>query len=223
MTTRSPRIGAVYGGSAPHHRSLTVAKYARHVHRLVYLPDLANADLSDLDVLVVPERLHRGCLHRARPALRAMLERGGVVAIFGEQAVFSDDPEGWLPGVRFEHRPTNYWWWLEHPARSGIHAGAPDHDLFHYLTMADVTWHHHGVFWPPVGAETVVATDDGAAVFYVDRMSTAGTLILSALDPMSHFGAYFMPATERFLDGFWPWLADECSAARISPSQGETP
>ncbi|HEX4248219.1 MAG TPA: hypothetical protein VH008_10155 [Pseudonocardia sp.] len=29
------------------------------------------------------------------------------------------------------------------------------------------------------------------------------------MDPLSHYGGYSMPATERFLDGFLPWLADE--------------
>lgn len=223
MTEGASRIGAVYGGSAAHHRALTVPKYARYLDRLVYLPELAEADLSDLTVLVVPERLHRGCLHRARPVLQAMLERGGTVVVFGEQAVYHEHPEGWLPGIRFEHRTTNYWWWLERAAHSGIHGSAPGHSLFGHLTMADVTWHHHGVFWPPDGTETVVATDDGGAVLYVDRASTPGTLVVSSLDPMSHFGSYFMPATERFLDGFWPWLADEPSTDPTSASRGETP
>ncbi|MDF2725451.1 MAG: hypothetical protein K0Q59_5128, partial [Paenibacillus sp.] len=35
----------------------------------------------------------------------------------------------------------------------------------------------------------------------------AGTLLLTTLDPEYHFGSYFMPATERFLDGFLSWLA----------------
>lgn len=223
MTERAVRIGAVYGGSAAHHRALTVAKYARHLDRLVYLPELAEAELSDLAVLVVPERLHRGCLQRARPVLQGMLERGGTVVVFGEQSIYHDEPEGWLPGVRFEHRPTNYWWWLERTARSGIHAPAPGHSLFSHLTMADVTWHHHGVFWPPEGTETVVATDDGGALLYVDQASTPGTLVVSSLDPMSHFGSYFMPATERFLDGFWPWLAEEFTVTRRPPSPGARP
>jgi hypothetical protein len=51
-----------------------------------------------------------------------------------------------------------------------------------------------------------VPTDDGAAVFYVDRVSAPGTLIVTTLDPLYHYGAHFMPATERFLDGFLPWL-----------------
>ena len=97
----------------------------------------------------------------------------------------------------------------------------PATGLFRHLTMADVTWHHHGVFRPPNGAEVVVAADDGGAVLYVDPVSTPGTLVVTSLDPMSHFGSYFMPATERFVDGFWPWLAED-TAHSSSPSPRAT-
>jgi hypothetical protein len=34
-------------------------------------------------------------------------------------------------------------------------------------------------------------------------------MLITCLDPISHFGSYFMPATERFLDGFLPWVSAE--------------
>lgn len=208
------RLAAVYGGSAAHHRALHEPKYARWLDALVYLPELAGADLSGYDGLVVPERLHAGLLHGARPRLLEVLDRGGTLVVFGEQSVYGDHPDGWLPGVRWEHRPTNYWWWLDPEPRSGIVAADAGHGLFRHLTLADATWHHHGVFWPPAGAETVIATDDGGAVLYVDRVSSPGTLVVAALDPLSHFGSYFMPATERFLDGFLPWVAEDLPSPR---------
>ena len=36
------------------------------------------------------------------------------------------------------------------------------------------------------------------------------------LDLMHHYGSHFMPATERFLDGFVPWAA-EAAAAKPAP------
>ena len=51
--------------------------------------------------------------------------------------------------------------------------------------------------------------DDGGVVLYIDRVSTRGTLLVTCLDPIAHFGSYFMPATERFLDGFLPWVRAE--------------
>lgn len=208
------RLGALYGGSSAHHRSLHEPKYARWLSRTIYLPDLAGTDLSDLDGLIVPERLHRGLLGQARGQLLALLDRGATVVLFGDLSVYGEWAEGWLPGVAWEHRPTNFWWWLEPGADSGLVAAAREHPLFRRMTLADATWHQHGVFRPPSGVETVIATTDGAAVLYVDRVSSPGTLVVTSLDPLSHFGSYFMPATERFLDGFFPWLVEDLLPAR---------
>lgn len=201
------RLAAVYGGSAPHHRALNEPKYARWLAGTVYLPDLPDADLGAYDGLVVPERLHAGKLDAARHRLIEVLDRGGMVVLFGEQSVYGPQPSGWLPGVDWEHRPTNFWWWLEPGAASPLLDHHPDHDLWRHLALPAVTWHHHGVFRPPAGALTLISTTDGGAVLYIDQASTAGTLVVAALDPMSHYGSYFMPATERFLDAFLPWLA----------------
>ncbi len=205
------RLGALYGGSSAHHRGLHEPKYARWLSRIVYLPELAATDLSDLDGVLVPERLHRRLLERSRAQLAEVLERGATVVLFGDQSVYGACPDGWLPGVAWEHRPTNFWWWLDPEAHSGIVAARPEHSLFRRISLADATWHHHGVFRPPRGADTVIATTDGAAVLYVDRVSSPGTLVVCSLDPLSHYGSYFMPATERFLDGFLPWLAEDLS------------
>lgn len=209
MTGRGEQAGrgglaALYGGSAPHHRTLTMPKYATHLAAgTIYLPDLAETDLTGLDGLVIPERLHRGLLTSAADRVLGLLEAGGTVITFsgGEPL-----PE-FLPGVRWEHRPTNFWWWLEPGADPGLRSPRPEHALFEYLTLTDCTWHHHGVLDPPDGAEVLVALPTGEALLYVDRVSTQGTLVVSTLDPMSHYGSHFMPATERFLDGFLPWAA----------------
>ncbi len=196
-------LAAVYGGSAPHHRALTTPRHARHLTGgLIYLPDLADTDLTDYDGVVLPERMHRGLLDAAAGRVLDLLDAGGTVAAFagGEPM-----PE-FLPGVAWEHRPTDFWWWLERGADLGLHSPSPDHALFDHLSLRDCTWHYHGALSPPDGAEVLVALPGGEALLYVDRVSTAGTLVVSVLDPLSHFGGHFMPATERFLDGFWPWL-----------------
>jgi hypothetical protein len=132
-----------------------------------------------------------------------------VVAFAGGEPV----PE-FLPGVRWEHRPTNFWWWLEPGADLGLRSPSPQHSLFEHLSLRDCTWHYHGVLDPPPGAEVLVTLADGEALLYVDRVSTAGTLVVATLDPLSHYGGHFMPATERFLDGFLPWIGGEVAARR---------
>ncbi len=210
MTTRTgpgrAGLAAVYGGSSWHHRALTEPRHARHLDGgLLYLPELAEHDLTGYRGLLIPERLHRGLLTRAAPGIRALLDTGGLVAAFsGGEPI----PE-FLPGTRWTHRPTNYWWWLEQGADLGLRTPRPDHPLWRHLALADCTWHYHGVLDPPDGAEVLVTLPSGEALLYLDRVSTAGTLVVSTLDPLSHYGGHFMPATERFLSGFLPWLAEE--------------
>lgn len=197
-------LAAVYGGSAQQYRTLTEPKYAVHLTGgLIYLPELADTDLTAYRGLLIPERLHRGLLTRAADRIVELLDAGGMVIAFsGGEPI----PE-FLPGVRWQHRATNYWWWLEPDADLGVRLAAVAHPLFQRLTLQDCTWHYHGVLEPPDGAQVLVELITGEALLYVDQVSTAGTIVVSTLDPISHYGGYFMPATERFLDAFLPWVA----------------
>lgn len=197
------KIAVIFSGNAPHDRTFNEPKYAQYIADLLYFPDFAEADLSSYDVLFVPSQLNEGLLLKNKAKIHAFTERGGIVVAFGPQ------PFDWIPNQKWEDRETNFWWWLEKDADSGIRLAAPDYPLFtDYLTLADATWHQHGVFWPIDGVEKIITTLDGGAVMYVDKVSTNGTWIVTTLDPDYHFGSYFMPATERFLDGFLPWLAE---------------
>jgi hypothetical protein len=197
------KIAVVYSGNAPHKITFNTPKYKKYIEALIYLPDLAETDLSQFDVLYVPSQLNERMLLKNADKIRAFSEAGGIVCAFGPQ------PWNWLPNQKWEDRETNFWWWLEKGADSGIRLTNGEHDLFkNYLTLADATWHQHGVYWPPVGCDTLISTVDGGSVLYIDKVSTNGTWIITTLDPDYHFGSYFMPATERFLDGFFPWLAE---------------
>ncbi|HVL84251.1 MAG TPA: hypothetical protein VM367_08225 [Pseudonocardia sp.] len=210
-------LAAVYGGSAAHHRALTEPKYARHLTGgLLPLPALADTDLTRFDAVIVPERLHRGLLTAAAPRFRDLLDAGGTVLAFsGGEPV----PE-FLPGVEWEHRPTNYWWWLERGADLGLRSPHPDHGLFDHLGLRDCTWHYHGVLHPPAGAQVLVELRPGEALLYVDEVTTPGRLVVATLDPWSHFGSHFMPATERFLDGFLPWASGLTRTAVVPAPAG---
>jgi hypothetical protein len=198
-------LAAVYGGSAQHHRTLTEPKYAQHLTGgTIYLPELADTDLTAYCGLLIPERLHRGQLDRAAHRILELLDAGGtVIAFSGGEPI----PE-FMPGVHWQHRPTNFWWWLEPDADLGVRLGDEDDPLFQRLTLRDCTWHYHGVLHPPEGAHVLVKLTTGEALLYVDRISTPGTVVVSTLDPISHYGGYFMPATGRFLDAFLPWAAE---------------
>ncbi|MFC5701244.1 hypothetical protein ACFPVX_08100 [Cohnella faecalis] len=195
------KIAALYGGSSQHYRTLNEPKYRQYLQDIVYLPELADTPLSSFDVVLVTSRLHRGLMDQARDKLKAYVEEGGTVV------AMTPLPDGWLTQLKWEFRPTNFWWWLDKDASSGLVQLKPEHDLFRYISMGDATWHYHGVFWPKANDEVVIATEDGGAVLFTCREGK-GSWIITTLDPDFHFGSYFMPAAEKFLDGFLPWLAE---------------
>ena len=83
---------------------------------------------------------------------------------------------------------------------------APDHALFEHLAQRDITWHLHGWFEVPPGAEVLAVNGEGQPILYIDEVTTKGRMVITSLDPFFHHGSHFMPATTRFLDGFLPWV-----------------
>lgn len=196
------KIAVLYSGSSHQHRSFTEPKYKAFIAELLYLPKLAEINLNSFDVLIVPSQLHQGQVTRHLNQIHDFLNSGKIVVALGSQH------QNWFPGHRWESRPTNFWWWLEPGAKSGLVLAKPEHDLFQYIDLRDATWHYHGVFFPEQEVETLIGIENDGSIMYVDKQSRKGTLILTTLDPEYHYGSYFMPATERFLDGFLPWLAN---------------
>lgn len=195
------------GGTSYHHDALHGPRYAGAFDRIVYAPELSRADLADVSILVVPDRINPDILRRKRDLFAEHLDAGRTLVVFGET-----EAQTWAPGVRWSARPTNFWWWLEPDARPEQVLVAPDHELFRAVPFADTIWHYHGILHPPHGAEILIAVppdpagrDAGGALLYDDRATTPGRLIVTTLDPFYHHGSHFMPATTRFLDGFLPW------------------
>jgi len=196
------KIGVIYSGNESHYRTFHEPKFNQYIERIIYHPHFLETDIDDLDVLIVPSQLNNRLLLNSVEKIHSFAERGGIVVAFGPQ------PWNWLPEQQWEERPTNFWWWLDNGASSGLVLQKPKHPMFtDYLTLTDCTWHQHGVFWPPKNADILITTEDGGAVLYIDSVSTNGTWIITTLDPDFHFGSYFMPATERFFEGFFPYLA----------------
>lgn len=199
----SARIYAIDGGTYFHKESLHGPRYRSYFERLIDLRTLQEVDLSACDVLLVTCRSHPGKLRAARGVLADFLATGGTLVAMGETQSHT-----WLPGVQWSYRPTNFWWWLEKGADPGYVVPEPAHPLFSYITLADATWHYHGVLTPPAGAHSLVELEKrGGTLLYEDTVSSAGRMIVTTLDPFYHHGSHFMPATTRFLDGFLPWLA----------------
>ncbi len=195
------KIAVIYSGHAPHYRTFHEPKFAQYIEKLIYLPELEDTDLTPFDVLIVPSQLNSNLLLKSVRKIHEFADCGKTVLVFGPQ------PWEWLPNQKWEFRPTNFWWWVEENPDSGLRVKNEDHPFYDYFTLEDCTWHQHGVYWPPENTTTLVATIDGGSVLYIDEASAKGTWIITTLDPDYHYGSYFMPAAERFLEALFPWLS----------------
>lgn len=194
---------AIHPGAYYHIESLEGPRYADYFDRLLPPEQLGDIDLTAFDVVLVPCRTpaYRMLPHRAH--LETYLERGGTIVATGES-----NQHLWLPGVSFTAQPTNWWWWLTPDADLGVRIAKPQHALFRRISRADLTWHLHGWFDAPDGVDILAVNGDGNPILYVDRVTTAGCMVITSLDPFYHHGSHFMPATTRFLDGFLPWMRE---------------
>jgi hypothetical protein len=196
MTT----LAVLDAGTYYHHRTIYEPRYRDFFDEIIYTRDLPEADLSGVDTLLVSCRTDPSVLRPRREQIADFLASGKTVVAMG-----STGHPDWLPNVNWTDTPTNFWWWKE-GGEIGLKLATPDHPLFNRLSLADVTWHYHGYFQVPDGAQSLVDVGDLGSIFYQDTVSTPGRLLITSLDPMYHHGSYFMPATTRFLDGFLPFL-----------------
>ncbi|MFN3938131.1 MAG: hypothetical protein ACK4KW_11195 [Gemmobacter sp.] len=204
---RRCRLIALSAGTYWHIETLEGPRY-RHLFDTVLPPEALPGALRPDDILFVPCRTPPQRLIPLRPVFAAHLAGGGTVVAMGESR-----SDLWLPGLAFTPCETNWWWWLTPGADLGVRIARPDHPLMAGLRQADVTWHLHGHFDPPPGAEVLIRDGAGRAILYEDRATTPGRLIVTALDPCYHHGSHFMPATTRFLDAFLPVLREDLPVA----------
>ena len=204
-------ILAVHPGAYYHIESFEAPRYARYFDRLVRPEDLAGERLDDHEVVLIPCRTPADRMEAHRERLLAYLDGGGTIVATGES-----ESELFLPNIAFTPQPTNFWWWLTPGADLGVRIAAPDHPLFRRLGQADLTWHLHGWFEAPPGAEILAVNGEGKPILYVDEVTTRGRMVITSLDPFFHHGSHFMPATTRFLDGFLPWMREALDSGETS-------
>ncbi|MCW5721439.1 MAG: hypothetical protein KIS86_09880 [Devosia sp.] len=197
-------ILAIHPGTYYHIESFESPRYAHYFDRLVRPEALADVALEEFNVVLIPCRTPADRMEPHRAQLRAYLDQGGTIIATGES-----DSELFLPGITFTPQPTNFWWWLTPGADLGVRISRPEHGLFRHLEQKDVTWHLHGWYDVPAGAEVLAVNESGKPILYIDEVTTGGRMLITSLDPFYHHGSHFMPATTRFLDGFLPFMRQE--------------
>ena len=211
-------ILAVDGGTYFHHFAYVDPQVARFLGGRVHVDDLGATALERYDVVLLPCRIDPERLGAHAPALAAYLHGGGTVV-----SLNADGAAGFLPGVRSSPTEVNFWWWLDPTVDPGIRIRRPGHPLFNHVGAGHVVWHYHGALTPPPGAISLVDVEDGGSLFYVDRASTPGRLIVTTLDPVFHHGSNFMPNATRLLYGLLDWLADGDLGDALAPADASRP
>ncbi|HVZ41702.1 MAG TPA: hypothetical protein VHI13_20645 [Candidatus Kapabacteria bacterium] len=140
-------------------------------------------DLSDADLLIVPNGSDHVAMYRARNAVRAFLERGG--ALFCFDGWFTD----WVPGNRWvmdNSRATRDVRYSVRTDRHGLFNGVAIESLVRSHGISG--WWACGLIELASGADVVMEDTWGRAMIVVDRVSTPGTLILTASGPLGDVG-----------------------------------
>lgn len=213
------RVGLVTGGASYHERTFADPRFSARFARNVYLPSLATRDLDGLDVVVVSDRQHPRMLARQASLLVDVADRGDTLVVLGENRAHT-----WLPGLGWEPRPTNFWWWRER-LDSGIRARNPEHCLWRTARVDDLTWHFHGVLHPPPGVTPLLVAEqegeEGVLLYDVDAGETGSHNPGSGLSPRQQLHASRHPMLGRAL-GLARGVRKAVLAERSAPAPSAT-
>lgn len=186
--------------------------FSHYIDDLVYLGDLSNIDLSAYAAVIVPDMMDSVRIATHREQLNAYVRGGGFLIVF-----FQGEAD-WIDVVDLQWRPHNvhdWLWWTRTERHVETHQPEPVHPLCAAIPLEAMSWHWGGAYAPHPCAHTILALDDDAGCLFMDFPDLeGGRLMVATLDPHSHNGQRFMPATTRFLQGFYPWLNKELGIER---------
>lgn len=191
--------------------------FRHYIDDLIYIHDLPLTELSAYAAVVVPDAMDTAALRPYAQQLNAYLQDGGflVVCLQGNA--------DWLDIAGLEWTPGNCrdWLWWTKGEKLEIRLSEPHHPITARMPLSHMSWHWGGSYNVPEGARSIVEIDDGRGSLFLDFPSRPGRgrLLLATLDPHSHNGQRFMPATTRFLRSFYPWLNEELGIKRPAISR----
>ncbi len=188
--------------------------FNRYLDDMLYVRELDRHDLSQYAAIVVPDPMDGPTIARQSKALNDYVRQGGFLVVFGGKHVAE-----WIDVVKLDWRPVHardWLYWTKPGGRLEIHQPEPHHPICDSIPLRDMSWHWAGVFGLDARATSALNHDEEAASLFLDfaDLPGGGRLIVTTLDPHVHNGERFMPATRRFLDGFYPWLNREVGIER---------
>ncbi len=204
------RIAYIHWGNSWQLRSFQ--DFDHYVDDLIYIHDLPRFDLSAYAAVIMPDAMDAAAPLPHRQQLNAYLKGGGflVVSLQGHA--------DWLdiPGLEWAPGNCRDWLWWTKGEQLEVSFTQPLHPITDSIPLSHMSWHWGGSYNVPEGARSILEIDGGRGSLFLDFPSLpgGGRLLLSTLDPHSHNGQRFMPATTRFLQSFYPWLNRELGIDR---------
>jgi len=182
--------------------------YSAYLDDRIYLWTLDRTDLTSYRAIVIPDFSNQVLLTKHARQINDYLGSGGFLIVFEPNRM-----NRWLDVVTvpwFERETENWKWWLIPGGRLEVYQPEPKHSMAQAIGLDAMCWHFFGAFRFVDGAVPILNLDnDEGCIMYDQCLTNGGRLIASTLDPHTHHGRGFMPATTRFLNGFYPWLKSE--------------
>lgn len=210
-TTRADKgIAYIHWGNSWQLRSFQ--DFRHYLDDLIYIHDLPKVDLTAYAAVVMPDAMDAEAPRAHGQQLNAYLRDGGflVVCLQGHA--------DWLdiPGLTWTPGNCRDWLWWTKGERLEVKLSEPHHPITTSMPLSHMSWHWGGSYNVPDGARSIVEIEEERGSLFLDFPSLpgGGRLMLTTLDPHSHNGQRFMPATTRFLQSFYPWLNRELGIRR---------
>jgi hypothetical protein len=184
------------------------------IDEMIYVRDIREDSLAKHAAVVVPDWNNTIALQESAKVFNDYLRGGGFLIVFGPNRMHT-----WIDVVpiKWFNRPTENWKWFMVPnGRMEAYQPDPEHPLAKAIPLQDMCWHFFGAFEFMEGARPVLNLDNDEGCLMFDyELPGGGRLLATTIDPHTHHGRRFMPATTRFLTRFYPWLR-ETVAERIA-------
>jgi hypothetical protein len=212
------KIGYITWGNASQIRSFR--DFSSFLDDILYLKDLGRHDLTRYAAIIVPDVMDCAELLRHAQQLNEYVRAGGFLIVFAVRGI-----EELIDVVTLKWHPVNardWLWWTKPKPYLEVLQPEPKHPLCEAVPLRDMSWHWLGGFEKHPAATHVLTLDDDSLSLFMDfqQLTGGGRLMVTTLDPHGHNGERFMPATTRFLEGFYPWLNRELGIKR--PAAGYT-
>lgn len=204
------RIAYIHWGNSWQLRSFQ--DFRHYIDDCIYIHDLPKVNLSSYAAVIMPDAMDSAAPLPHAWQLNAYLQGGGflIVCLQGHA--------DWLdiPGLTWTPGNCRDWLWWTKGEKLEVKLSVPRHPITESLPLSHMSWHWGGSYNVPEGARSIMEIDDGRGSLFLDFPSLpgGGRLLLATLDPHSHNGQRFMPATTRFLRSFYPWLNRELGIER---------